>query len=159
MTTFRTYVLCALTLIGLTFQANAQNSPFGDGWKLEGGASSLQFQSIKKGSVIETSSFATMSGAISPDGQASLKILLDSVDTKVDLRNVRMRFLFFETFQFPEANVTAHKQRKLRQLAQTLAKKPAYADRPIRIDVVGVDLDARGRAAIEVRHHENAVGA
>lgn len=35
-----------------------------------------------------------------------MKILLDSVDTKVDLRNVRMRFLFFETFKFPEATIT-----------------------------------------------------
>lgn len=35
-----------------------------------------------------------------------MKILLDSVDTKVDLRNVRMRFMFFETFQYPEATIT-----------------------------------------------------
>jgi outer membrane protein OmpA-like peptidoglycan-associated protein len=31
---------------------------------------------------------------------------MDSVDTNVDLRNVRMRFLFFETFQYPEATIT-----------------------------------------------------
>ncbi|MCR8827340.1 OmpA family protein [Pseudosulfitobacter koreensis] len=87
--------------------APAQPATFGDGWTLRGEASSLQFQSIKNGTAIETSSFATMTGEIAPDGAASLTILLDSVDTKIDLRNVRMRFLFFETFQHPEATVTA----------------------------------------------------
>ena len=36
-----------------------------------------------------------------------MTVQLDSVDTGIDLRNVRMRFLFFETFKFPEAVVTA----------------------------------------------------
>ncbi|MEM9583115.1 MAG: OmpA family protein [Pseudomonadota bacterium] len=96
-------VISALCFGQATF---GQSSPFGNGWVLAGDASSLQFQSIKNGSKIETSSFAGVSGAIDPDGNASLKVLLDAVDTKVDLRNVRMRFLFFETFQYPEANIT-----------------------------------------------------
>ncbi|MEQ8769783.1 MAG: YraN family protein [Phycisphaerales bacterium] len=58
----------------------------------------------------------------------------------------------------PESSVTRHKQRKLAQLARAIAKRPEFADRPVRIDVVGVELDERGRAAVEIRHHENAVG-
>lgn len=81
-------------------------NPFAPGWVLEAEQSSLQFTSIKKGSVIETSSFATYTGVIDPTGRAEIKVLLDSVDTKIDLRNVRMRFLFFETFKFPEATIT-----------------------------------------------------
>lgn len=104
---FRRFTYAALLSTVFTTGVSAQQATFGDGWVLEGDASALQFQSIKNGSAIETSSFATMSGAIDPNGEASLKILLDSVDTKVDLRNVRMRFLFFETFQYPEATVTA----------------------------------------------------
>lgn len=96
-------VFAAASLASMSF---AQTSPFGSGWNLEGEASALQFQSIKNGTTIETSSFATISGGIAPDGSANLKVLLDSIDTKIDLRNVRMRFLFFETFQFPEANVS-----------------------------------------------------
>lgn len=99
--------LAALTATFLATAAFAQSGPFGNGWSLQNEASSLQFQSIKNGSKIETSSFATLSGTITPEGDATLKVLLDSVDTKVDLRNVRMRFLFFETFQHPEANITA----------------------------------------------------
>lgn len=80
--------------------------PFEYGWNLDGEASELRFLSVKKSKIAETSSFATLSGLITEDGQAQVRVLLDSVDTKVDLRNVRMRFLFFETFRFPEAVIT-----------------------------------------------------
>lgn len=93
-------------LATLSCAAHAQSNPFAPGWTLESEASSLRFQSIKNENKIESSTFATMSGSIDETGAASIKILLDSVDTKVDLRNVRMRFLFFETFQFPEATVS-----------------------------------------------------
>lgn len=78
-------------------------NPFEPGWKLESEGSALRVTSVKKGSVIETSRFATYSGQIDAQGHAEVKVLLDSIDTQVDLRNVRMRFLFFETFKFPEA--------------------------------------------------------
>ena len=107
MSRIRTFLHAAAAVAGLAVGAHAQADPFGTGWTLDAAASSLQFSSIKNGSTIETSSFATYSGGISPAGEATLEILLDSVDTKVDLRNVRMRFLFFETFQHPQASVAA----------------------------------------------------
>jgi outer membrane protein OmpA-like peptidoglycan-associated protein len=90
---------------GLGGHAYAQ-SPFAGGWTLQPGASKLNFQTIKSQTIVESSKFATLRGAISPDGVATVTISLDSVDTGIDLRNVRMRFLFFETFKFPEAVVT-----------------------------------------------------
>lgn len=106
MSRLRCVFIAACATLALALPAAAQTSVFGDGWLLDSEASSLKFQSIKNGSTIETSSFASLAGAIGPDGNATIKIALDSVDTKVDLRNVRMRFLFFETFQFPDANIT-----------------------------------------------------
>ena len=94
-----------LAVFLLATQAPAQASPFAPGWVLDDTASSLRFQSIKKQTVVESSEFATFSGLIRPDGTAEVTVQLDSVDTKIDLRNVRMRFLFFETFKFPEAKV------------------------------------------------------
>ncbi|MCR8723316.1 OmpA family protein [Frigidibacter sp. ROC022] len=85
--------------------AAAQDDPFEDGWVLRDDSSTLSFQSVKNQTKVETSGFATFSGGIDENGLATIKILMDSVDTKVDLRNVRMRFLFFETFQYPEATV------------------------------------------------------
>jgi outer membrane protein OmpA-like peptidoglycan-associated protein len=100
-------VLVAIMLLSVSANvATAQDNPFESGWTLQPDASSLNFQSIKKQTVVESSSFATMSGTINETGQAEVVVLLDSVDTKIDLRNVRMRFLFFETFKFPEAKVT-----------------------------------------------------
>ena len=55
----------------------------------------------------------------------------------------------------PEANVHHHKQRKLAQVAEVIARQEGWMDRPWRIDVIGVDLRANGGA--ELRHHENAV--
>ncbi|KIN60127.1 OmpA/MotB domain protein [Sulfitobacter noctilucae] len=86
--------------------AQAQQSPFSGGWTLQPEMSNLNFQSVKKQTVVESSSFATLEGAIDDSGKTEVNVLLDSVDTKVDLRNVRMRFLFFETFKFPSAKIT-----------------------------------------------------
>lgn len=103
-------VVARLMIVALLFSlahvAQAQVGVFDRGWTLQPGASTLRFQSVKNVSVVESSGFAAFSGAINPQGAAEIRVLLDSVDTRIDLRNVRMRFLFFETFQFPEAVIT-----------------------------------------------------
>jgi OOP family OmpA-OmpF porin len=76
-------------------------------WVLQPHRSLLRFQTIKNGAVIETNSFRKFDGTITEHGTAQINIALDSVDTKVDLRNVRLRFLFFETFKFPTASINA----------------------------------------------------
>jgi outer membrane protein OmpA-like peptidoglycan-associated protein/polyisoprenoid-binding protein YceI len=90
--------------------AVAQDSPFAPGWDLDPATSFIRFSSIKNvdgQDVVETHSFATFASSIEADGKATINVKLESVDTRNDLRNVRMRFLFFETFKFPEAVVTA----------------------------------------------------
>lgn len=93
--------------ISLLSPAVAQENPFVGGWVLTAEGSSLGFQSVKMQTKVEQSGFATFTGTISEDGNAEIHIPLDSVDTKIDLRNVRMRFLCFEVFRFPEAVITA----------------------------------------------------
>jgi outer membrane protein OmpA-like peptidoglycan-associated protein len=105
---FIAYAFLCFTVGFLPASAMAQSAmPFENGWTLNTEASHLRFMSIKKGNLAETNSFATLSGLITEDGKAQIRILMDSVDTNVDLRNVRMRFLFFETFLHPEATITA----------------------------------------------------
>jgi OOP family OmpA-OmpF porin len=94
-------ILCCLTGV-----ATAQSSPFAPGWELLPEASAIRFQSVKDSTKVESNSFASFSGNIDTSGLATVIIRLDSIDTNVDLRNVRMRFLFFETFQYPEATIT-----------------------------------------------------
>jgi OOP family OmpA-OmpF porin len=76
-------------------------------WTLDPAQSTLTYQSVKKNTVVETNTIRNITGEISPEGDAKIVFDLNSVDTGVDLRNVRMRFLFFETFQYPTATVTA----------------------------------------------------
>ncbi|POF34162.1 OmpA family protein [Roseibium marinum] len=97
-------ILAALLL--LSSPAGAQENFFERGWTLQPEASSLRFQSVKNLTKVESSGFADFAGTIDESGAASIRIFLDSIDTKIDLRNVRMRFLFFETFQFPEVVIT-----------------------------------------------------
>lgn len=94
-----------LGMLVLAQSAQAQLNPFANGWKLNPEMSKLNFQSVKKQTVVESSSFATLEGAIAPTGEAEVTVFLDSVDTTIDLRNVRMRFLFFETFNYPKATI------------------------------------------------------
>jgi putative endonuclease len=57
----------------------------------------------------------------------------------------------------PEQHVNRAKQRKLAQLAAQLVKRYRLADRPVRFDVIGVDLPAKGEKRDPViRHHEAA---
>lgn len=84
-----------------------QESPFQNGWTLKRDASSIRFQTVKNVTKVESSTFADFEGGIDETGKAKIIVFLDSVDTKIDLRNVRMRFLLFETFQFPQAVISA----------------------------------------------------
>lgn len=106
MTYFRFGRLTVL-LAALAQPVLAQDGALEPGWTLDPAASALKFQSIKNATKVEVSQFATFSGGIAPDGAVTVRVALDSVDTGIDLRNVRMRFLFFETFKFPEAVITA----------------------------------------------------
>ncbi|WP_171133122.1 MULTISPECIES: OmpA family protein [unclassified Ruegeria] len=120
--------------------------PFEYGWELDARSSELQFLSVKKNSIAENSGFATLSGVISPEGAAEIRVQMDSVDTKIDLRNVRMRFLFFETFNFPEAVITAQlPPEKLIDLHQTRHK---IIDLPYQLSLHGVTKESTAQVAI-----------
>lgn len=100
-------VWLACCMIALTTAASSQTAPFAGGWTLDPLASRLTVQSIKDPARVETSSFAGLDGMIDEAGEARITVHLETVDTRIDLRNVRMRFLFFETFRYPEAKITA----------------------------------------------------
>jgi len=65
------------------------------GWTLDGENSKLAFGSIKKNTVGEVHSFEAISGSVSGDGLAEIKIDLTSLETFIDIRNERiMEFVF-----------------------------------------------------------------
>jgi polyisoprenoid-binding protein YceI len=88
-------------------------------WALDSDASRIAFASIKAGEIIETHFFPGLSGEVSENGDAIISIPLDQVETKIDLRNERMREMFFDTAQFPNAKLSAK------------VDPQAYADLPV----------------------------
>lgn len=119
--------------------AQADISPFETGWSLDPEASTLNFVSIKEGQVMELSALTDMAGLIAEDGEAVIEIPLDGVKTGIDLRNVRMRFLLFETFLYPEATVEVDlTAAMLTGLQDEVAKKVML---PFTLKVHGVERD------------------
>ncbi len=145
-----TRIRSALLALGLALStgsaATAQTGPFAPGWELQSDDAVLRFQSIKNGDKVESSGFATINGAIDDTGLVTLRVLLDSVDTKIDLRNVRMRFLFFETFQFPEAKIELRLTHEMvADLAQTRRKRLTL---PYTLELHGVSRDSEAEVIV-----------
>lgn len=87
-------------------------------WQLDPRVSIVYMQTVKKNALFEVHQFNAVEGKIDRDAKANVKIELASINSTVDLRDVRMRFLLFEVFQFPFAEISAQLDRtKLQELA------------------------------------------
>jgi polyisoprenoid-binding protein YceI len=75
-------------------------------WQLDNEASSIHFVSIKKSKVAEIHHFRTMEGVLNKNGGASVNITLSSVETKIPIRDDRMKSMLFEVDLFPQATVS-----------------------------------------------------
>ena len=135
-----------LTQMGFAAPALAETSAFGSGWTLSEVGSNLNFISVKKGRIMESSKFATLAGTIDEDGNAKFEVALDSVDTSVDLRNVRMRFLLFETFLHPTATVTA---KLTEDMLEGLEEAGSITiDLPITLDLHGIQKELEAEVIV-----------
>lgn len=142
----RQFLRPLLVLFYFIAQPALAADPFEHGWQLDPEASAITFLSVKKDTIAETSQFAAISGQITERGVAQLIIALDSVDTKIDLRNVRMRFLFFETFTFPEATVTAVLDPVPLQDLPSLRRK--VINLPVTLSLHGVEVELEAEVAV-----------
>lgn len=95
----------SLTLL-LSTVANAQTADTGISWALDTANSKVNFVSIKKGNIAEIHRFSDVTGSII-DGKASITIRPDSVDSRVPIRNQRMREFLFETGLYPTIEISA----------------------------------------------------
>ncbi|RVA63117.1 YceI family protein, partial [Mesorhizobium sp. M7A.F.Ca.CA.001.08.1.1] len=115
-------------------------------WTLDSTASVLTYQSVKKNTIVETNKIRNISGSLTSAGDAKVTFDLNSVDTGVDLRNVRMRFLFFETFKFPSAELTAKVDPAA--FADLATKRRVKAVLPFRLSLHGVDKDLQANIVV-----------
>ncbi len=96
--------------------------------------------------------------AMLPGGEVDL--LCEAPDRRtIVLVEVKARRLTPGEAPPPEAAITHEKAAKLRRLGERLKRANGWTDRPVRIDVVAVELAPKGeKRAPVIRHHENAVG-
>ena len=91
--------------VALTVSALLSPLVFAD-WQV-GPGSRVQFVSIKNNTVGEVSHFETLSGSVTDAGDVEVRVVLDSVETNVGIRNERMKAMLFEVGLYPEAVITA----------------------------------------------------
>ncbi|MEY3220660.1 MAG: hypothetical protein RIT27_2017 [Pseudomonadota bacterium] len=101
-------------------------SPVFAAWELDNNDSRVNFVSIKKTNVAELGRFTMLEGQISNNGETNLKIYLNSVDTKIPIRDERMREFLFEISKFAQATFST-------QLDLTLLKNLPIGERAIQI--------------------------
>lgn len=76
-------------------------------WTLDPAASELSYVTVKAGEIAEANNFEALSGSVSADGAAEVSIDLASVKTGVDIRDERMRNVFFKVADNPAATIAA----------------------------------------------------
>lgn len=114
----RVFVVWLLMVCALRPSAAFADEFMNQDWELNPALSNVYMQSVKKNQLFETHQFTTVEGSVSKHGEAIVKIELKSLQTGHDLRDVRMRFLLFEVFKFPYAEIVATLDRsKLKELA------------------------------------------
>lgn len=76
-------------------------------WELDGAASRVNFVSTKANTAAEVHTFRAVDGQVDEEGNATISIDLNSVDTAIEIRDERMRSMLFETEQYPSAALAA----------------------------------------------------
>ncbi|GAB0148861.1 hypothetical protein McPS_16010 [Marichromatium sp. PS1] len=76
-------------------------------WTLDPERSHLAFVSIKSGDVAEINTFEEVHGVVGEQGDVTVTLMLDSVETLIPIRNERMREMLFETADYREALLEA----------------------------------------------------
>ena len=91
-----------LLLLGFLFPLIAEAN-----WTLDSSRSEVSFISIKNLMIAETHDFKSLEGTLDEHGRLKLSIDLDSVQTRIPIRDERMRNLLFKTANFRKAKISS----------------------------------------------------
>lgn len=91
-----------LLVLGACLVCVAGSPAWAANWRLDEGASSLKFASVKNDTVAEVHHFTSLTGGVA-GSQIEIRVQLASVETMIDVRDDRMREMLFEVVRFPEA--------------------------------------------------------
>lgn len=97
----------SLVIVGLSLTSLFSASFAHADWQLDNKHSKVSFISIKKNSIAEAHYFKALTGQLLEQGQFTLEIDLNSVETLIPIRNERMSKFLFEVAKFPAATLNA----------------------------------------------------
>lgn len=123
-------------LLAAGFAASAQAA-----WYLDYESSRLTFVTSKNTDVAEVSRFLVMHGKVDEQGQAELRIEMDSVSTGIPLRDERVREMLFDTEKYPDARITARLD--LRPITDLASGVQMEMRLPLRLELRGQSKDYR----------------
>lgn len=134
--TTRVWLVTALILATAGLRGASAQDLLNQDWTLDPRQSHVYLQTTKNVTTVEKHQFTAVEGGITKDGLATIKIDLGTIDTGIDLRNVRMRFLLFETFKFPHAEITAQLDKA--KLAPLASRTPVQYLLPVNVNLHGI---------------------
>lgn len=97
----------ALTLAACSQAPAEAPAVTGSAWTVDSDASELSYVTVKQGEIAEVNTFEKLTGSVNESGEAVIEVDLASVSTLVDIRDERMRDVFFVVADNPTATVTA----------------------------------------------------
>lgn len=96
------YLLYAISLLAFTFKAYANPT-----YIIDETVSTVSFSTIKKQYVIEPAVITGIAGAIDQTGTLTAEIPISSLDSGIQVRDERLRKLFFNAEMYPLITVSA----------------------------------------------------
>jgi len=106
-------------------------------WSLDSENSTVSFISIKKGNIGESHIFSDVTGTIK-ESVANVTIKPDSIDSRVPIRNERMREFLFETDTYPTIDIRADVTEILSKLSPGMSKLVSL---PIQVSMHGASKE------------------
>lgn len=142
-----TLLLLSALFSSILFSISAQ------AWTLDAENSVVSFVSIKKGNIGESHTFSDVAGQIK-EATASVTIKPDSVDSRVPIRNERMREFLFETGIYPTIDISADVSEILSKLTPGMSK---LVSMPIQVTMHGVSKELTLEARISMLSDSSVV--
>lgn len=130
--------LKVLTLVSTLVLAHTAHAD----WQLTQN-SSVSYVSIKNNAIAEHNAFSGVTGGLADNGLLTVSIDLSSLETGVDIRNQRMRDVFFEVIDYPEAVVTA--QLNDQELAHMASGTPLVTTKTVSLSLHGITVQAEAQ--------------
>lgn len=106
-------------------------------WVVNPESSFVFFTTYKNVDIAESHSFSEVKGSVNEAGFANIDIRLNSVNTRIPIRDQRMKEMLFETQSYPKATITAQLDKPwLQQVSQGIPQKR----------IINAKLNLRGKS-------------